>query len=133
VRRLFADSGYWIALLNPQDGLHAQAKASADPKCRIFTTDAVLVEVLNAFCGAPNIRAAAVRMVKMILQDANLTVVPATRDRFMEALSDYEGFHDKEWSHTDCLSFKVMRENDIAEALAHDHHFEQAGFRALLR
>jgi uncharacterized protein len=40
---------------------------------------------------------------------------------------------DKEWSLTDCISFIVMRERGIAQALAYDHHFEQAGFQALLR
>jgi predicted nucleic acid-binding protein len=40
---------------------------------------------------------------------------------------------DKHWSLTDCVSFVVMQERGIHQALAHDHHFEQAGFEALLR
>ena len=40
---------------------------------------------------------------------------------------------DKSWSLTDCISFEVMKHLDILEALTEDHHFEQAGFRALLR
>ena len=40
---------------------------------------------------------------------------------------------DKEWSLTDCISFAVMSERKILRALAYDHHFEQAGFEALLR
>ena len=39
---------------------------------------------------------------------------------------------DKEWSLTDCISFEVMAELGLTEALTADHHFEQAGFRALL-
>jgi predicted nucleic acid-binding protein len=38
---------------------------------------------------------------------------------------------DKAWSLTDCISFAVMRERGLSEALTGDHHFEQAGFRAL--
>ena len=34
---------------------------------------------------------------------------------------------------TDCISFVLMSEEGIAEALTGDHHFEQAGFTALLR
>jgi uncharacterized protein len=39
---------------------------------------------------------------------------------------------DKEWSLTDCISFVVMKERGLTEALTADHHFEQAGFKALL-
>ena len=35
-------------------------------------------------------------------------------------------------SLTDCISFVVMKQYDLHEALTADHHFEQAGFRALL-
>jgi predicted nucleic acid-binding protein len=31
------------------------------------------------------------------------------------------------------MSFTVMRDRDIRDALAHDRDFEQAGFNALLR
>ena len=40
---------------------------------------------------------------------------------------------DKGWSLGDCVSFVVMEHRSITEALAHDLHFVQAGFRALLR
>jgi hypothetical protein len=33
---------------------------------------------------------------------------------------------------TDCLRFLVMRDEGIIHALTGDHHFEQAGFKALL-
>jgi predicted nucleic acid-binding protein len=40
---------------------------------------------------------------------------------------------DKAWSLTDCVSFIVMADGGMQRALTHDHHFEQAGFEALLR
>jgi uncharacterized protein len=40
---------------------------------------------------------------------------------------------DKDWSLTDCVSFVVLTQNQLVEALTADQHFEQAGFKALLR
>ena len=45
----------------------------------------------------------------------------------------YDSRNDKQWSLTDCISFVVMQDYEITDALTGDHHFEQAGFRALLR
>jgi predicted nucleic acid-binding protein len=65
--------------------------------------------------------------------DPNSSVVPQTSLQFQDALALYEQSSDKEWSLTDCSSFLIMRELKISEALAHDNHFEQYGFVALLR
>jgi predicted nucleic acid-binding protein len=40
---------------------------------------------------------------------------------------------DKEWALTDCVSFIVMEDRGISEALTTDEHFHQAGFQALMR
>jgi predicted nucleic acid-binding protein len=45
----------------------------------------------------------------------------------------YRARADKAWSLTDCISFVVMSEHGLSEALTADVHFEQASFRALLR
>lgn len=44
----------------------------------------------------------------------------------------YRQRRDKEWSLTDCISFVVMQEEQLTEALTADRHFEQAGFKPLL-
>ena len=40
---------------------------------------------------------------------------------------------DKQWSLTDCISFVVMEDRGMQDALSADRDFEEAGFRALLR
>ena len=45
----------------------------------------------------------------------------------------FEARPDKDWSLTDFISFVVMEREGLTEALTGDHHFEQAGFTALLR
>ena len=55
---------------------------------------------------------------------------PAELDR---ALDLYHQHGDKKWTLTDCVSFVIMRERGVTDALTGDKHFEQAGFVALLK
>jgi hypothetical protein len=59
--------------------------------------------------------------------------VHASPDLWQAGLRLHRDRPDKAWSLTDCISFHLMREKGITKALAHDEHFEQAGFVALLR
>jgi len=131
---VFADTGYWVAVLDPQDDLNAKARATSSNlgKTRILTTEMVLDELLAALSGLPE-RAFAIRGVDAIRTNPNVEVVPQTSIQFREAFELYKRRNDKEWSLTDCASFEIMKARGISEALAHDHHFEQAGFKALLR
>ena len=136
MRTVFADAGYWIALLMPNDELRQRAENVAiqlDP-FRVVTTEMVLVEVLNfATRQGDHARALAADKVKDWLTDPRVDVVPQTDDQFRDALDLYSNRLDKEWSLADCASFLLMEEMNIREALAYDQNFEQAGFIALLR
>jgi uncharacterized protein len=133
---VFADSGYWIALLSPRDNLHHRAKEIARQlgDARVVTSELVLIEVLNIFAdkGAA-LRRAAAETAQAIMADPNIEVVPHTRQLFTEAQALYGNRVDKAWSLTDCASFLIMDQRQILEALAHDQHFSQKGYRALLR
>lgn len=131
---VFADTGYWVAVLNPKDDWNAKATAASRAlgKARLITTEMVLAELLAALSKTP-VRPMVVRGVDAIRSDPNIEVVPQTSIQFIEALHSYRRMTDKEWSLTDCASFSLMKERGLTDALAHDHHFEQAGFVALLR
>lgn len=136
MRILFADTGYWVALINPRDDLHKKAqKLSKDIQpAHIVTTEMVLVEVLNDFSDRGEFfRKAAVNLIEKLYQHSNTTIIPQTSLQFQTALTLYKQRPDKEWSQTDCVSFKIMEEHAIVEALAYDKHFIQAGFQALMR
>jgi uncharacterized protein len=136
VRTVFADTGYWIALLNKQDSLHEKAKAvsAALGAVRIVTSETVLAELLNDFAGrGAHLRNAAVQLVEDCQRNPNVSVVLSTSLSFREALALYKQRADKAWSHTDCVSFFIMQREKLTEALTHDKHFEQASFQALLR
>ena len=133
---VFADSGFWIAFVNPRDQLHERSQTvyrSLGPH-RLVTSEMVLVEVFNGLAtrGAM-VRDAVVTLERGLRNQANVTVVPQTSASFREAVAHFAERLDQQWSLTDCSSFLIMRREGIIDALAHDRDFEQAGFRALLR
>lgn len=141
MRTIFADTGFFVALLNPRDALHepAQRLRQLLAPFHLITTEMVLTEFLNDLgARAEVLRKAATALVDTLRQasgqqSAVATVVPQTSQQFESALAVYRERGDKLWSLTDCASFLVMREHGLREALSHDKHFEQMGFRALLR
>ena len=137
MRKVFADTGYWIALLNPNDELHIKAKsvtASLLPNVRIVTSEMVFTELLNGFSKQGSIlKKAAVSLINKSFSSPNIDIIPQTSELFINSLELYNQRLDQGWSHTDCASFKIMETESILEALAYDKHFEQAGFIALLR
>ena len=136
MKRIFADTSYWIALFNPRDELQARAVAAAQSHSedQIVTSEMVLVEFLNGFSDrGPRLRRAASKAVKTLHGSPNVTVIPQTSDQFQRALDRYEERIDKDWSLTDCASFLIMEAEGIESALTHDQHFAQAAFQALLR
>jgi predicted nucleic acid-binding protein len=73
------------------------------------------------------------RLLAALRADPACITLPATQDVFDAGVELYARRPDKAWSLTDCISFVVMQEHDIREALTGDRHFEQAGFIALLK
>ncbi len=136
MKQLFADTGYWIALFDPKDQLHGKALgiSAALGEVVIVTSEMVLTEFANHFANrGPQFRETVTKVIDGIRGNPNARLSPQTSLQFQSAVAQYRTFLDKEWSLTDCASILVMQEQDIHEALAHDHHFIQAGFRALLR
>lgn len=133
---VFADTGYWIALLAPGDSLHAKAVALTETLGRrtIVTSEMVLTEFLNEFSkrGEYHRTAAAQFVLGLRTQDAT-EIVPQTPEQFEAALDLYLRRPDKEWGLTDCASILICEVHAVTEVLAHDRHFAQAGLVALLR
>ena len=136
MRTVFVDTGYWIASINPRDQLHNKASEVGEKlgRCRLVTSDMVLVEVLNMFAETgEHLRSVAVKAILEISKDSRIDVVPQTRHLFQDAFNLYRNRLDQGWSLTDCASFVIMKERGITDALTPDGHFIQNGFGALLR
>jgi predicted nucleic acid-binding protein len=133
---VFLDSAYAIALAALNDQYHERALTLADKleaeAVRLITTRAVVLEIGNALSKA-RYRQAAISLLEGMEQDQDIEIVPLSEELYEQAFRLYRKRPDKGWGLTDCVSFVVMQDRGLTEALTSDAHFQQAGFRALLR
>jgi len=78
-------------------------------------------------------REASVELLASLESDPSVEILPLSEDLYERAFELYCNRPDKEWGITDCISFIVMQDRGLAEALTTDEHFEQAGFKTLMR
>jgi len=135
MKTVFADSHYWIAIVKPGDPWAEAAKAARSSlgDVLIVTTDEVLTEFLAALSRGEHMRRQAGKMVRAIMENPNVRVIPQTRDSFLKGLSFYENRSDKEYSLTDCISMNIMKAKSLKDVLTHDRHFKQERFTVLIK
>jgi len=133
---VFLDTAYAIALSSTNDHIHQRAVFLADQLeaagTRLVTTQAVLLEIGNALAKR-RYRSAAIQLLDTLERDPKVEIISLSVELYTRALQMYSERPDKEWGLTDCVSFIVMQDRGISEALTTDEHFQQAGLRALLR
>jgi predicted nucleic acid-binding protein len=133
MKEVFADTFYYLAVLHADDAAHERAmEASAGLTCPAVTTAWVLSELADGLA-APAKRGSFARLLASLRADPKSIILPASQDLFERGVDLYLKRPDKAWTLTDCISFEVMNQRGIRDALTGDHHFEQAGFTALLR
>lgn len=133
MKAVFADTVYFLALLNPADQFHQQSRAlNQQPPGPLLTTEFIPAEVGDAL-SRPENRLRFARLLQLLDQQPDVEILPATSALFRLGCQFHAQRPDKEWSVTDCISFVVMQERGLEEALTSDHHFEQAGFRTLIK
>jgi predicted nucleic acid-binding protein len=133
---VFLDTAYAIALSSPTDLFHARAVQLADEVkatgVRLVTTRAVTLEIANAL-SKQRYREAAARLLDALEADGTVEIVPLSEPLYQRAWRLFRERPDKDWGLTDCVSFVVMKERGITDALTPDVHFQQANFQALMR
>jgi predicted nucleic acid-binding protein len=135
MKKVFADTLNWVAVVLPRDQWKspAQMARKALGDVCLVTTDEVLGEFLAVLRQGSHLREKAVQMVRAILKNPNVNVIPQTRMSFLAGLERYASRKDKTYTLTDCISTNVMEQESIQEILTNDRHFEQEGFVALIK
>jgi len=129
----FADTYFFLALLFENDEAHAEAQTRvATLSGRLYTSVWVLMEVADALA-VPGRRQQFLPLLQFLRASPLVIIVPAEQTLFDRGVELYDQRPDKAWSLTDCLSFTLMEDHGLRDALTGDHHFEQAGFNVLMK
>lgn len=132
---ILVDTSGFYALLVPRDRMHRRAsefmEQAARVRCRFVTTDHVLDETATLLRTRGLDRFTPV-LFELVENSRAIRIEWTNPERFRETRAFFLRHADKAWSFTDCLSFVVMRELGLREALSTDNHFRQAGLTLLL-
>ncbi len=132
--KLFLDTSYVIASLITKDeyfDVATKLSNEVNNAKEVWIHEGILLEVGDWFSGRN--RNLGFMWIKLAYAEKfNLKIVKLTTELIEKGLELYEKYSDKTIGLTDCISFIVMKEKGIFEALTSDKHFEQAGFKVLL-
>lgn len=128
MRLVFADTYFYLALINTTDIAHKSVEEfSASFRGSVITTQWILTEVADALV-APHRRVRFEPFLNELERDRQTIILDAHPKLFEAGCDLYNSREDKYWSLTDCISFAVMQQHGVSEALTADKHFQQAGF-----
>jgi predicted nucleic acid-binding protein len=128
----FLDTGYVLALELANDQNHAKAKEHWQriraSKPRLLTNSYVFAEIVM-FLNHRGYHAKATKVGNSLLSSLTVDLVQVGQDLFDSAWGYFQQHADKTYSLTDCASFVLMGNRNVAKALTFDRHFLQAGFQ----
>lgn len=134
--KFFLDTGFVVALVVEDDQHHDRALELADrieeERREVVTARIVVAEIGDALA-TPGYRKKAAEHIAALQRSPTVDIVSLTMELFRRGFELYRERQDKSWGITDCISFVVMRDRGLHEALSTDSDFEQAGFNALLK
>lgn len=132
---VYVDTAALIALAHKRDSLHEKTvavyKKLLDRNSRFITTNAVLLEVGNAFSRSTH-KPLAISLFHLMNDSPSWEVHPADGKWFTEGMGLFQKRKDKDWSLTDCIGIVVAEAYAVKSVFTSDRHFEQAGFKILL-
>ncbi|OHB79650.1 MAG: hypothetical protein A2W31_10855 [Planctomycetes bacterium RBG_16_64_10] len=134
-RTVLLDTSFIVALENRDDPCHNRAK-ELDRKllaegAKILSHWGVLLEIGDGYARLDR-RSKGIDLLGKLNREQGYEIAPISDTLFAEGMRLYSARDDKDWGLTDCISFVLMGQRGIREALTADQHFVQAGFKALL-
>lgn len=131
--RFLLDTVFIQAVYNSRDQWHQRAIAflpRVETAAQVWVTETILTESGNGL-SAIN-RLGITQFIQQCYVTKNIHVVSVDTPLFTRGLNLYQSRQDKTWGLTDCISFVVMQDQGLIDAVTADEHFVQAGYQALL-
>lgn len=130
---LFVDTSGWICVADAAQPEHIAVstvyRGAIAQHRELVTTNYILTEIAALLPRRSRItQAQMLAFVDSLLTAPQITIVHIDPQLHAEAWAMLKAHADKEWSLVDAASFVVMSRRGLLEALATDHHFEQARF-----
>ena len=138
MNKVFVDTSGWASFFLEDDSHHTKAYSLIEQwkqqNIQVVTTNYVLSELIVLLSGSRGQqRSVVLRFIKNIRSADWVEIVHIDESLDAEAWQFLANRLDKKWSLVDAVSFVVMQEREMTDALTADHHFEQAGFVRLLK
>lgn len=134
MRRVFVDTGAFVALRNRSEGEHRIARRTladlVSEGVRLFTSNYVFAETYTALLvrvGRPE----AIAWGRAFRSGEGVELARVDDEIEEEAWSILESHADKAWSYVDATSFALMDREGCREAFAFDRNFLQRGLRVV--
>jgi predicted nucleic acid-binding protein len=134
MRTIFADTFYWVALLNPNDSWYLRVidYSQVLSDSRLILSDGIIDEIFAHYSKMGTLmRSKSLELYQSMLKDPKIQIVAYTPQIRKAGIELYRLRPDKGYSLTDCISMVIMKELNIVEVLTHDRHFTQEGFTVL--
>jgi len=130
---MFVDTSGFFSIHSEADKHHEKADEIYNHSWFRLTTNYVLDEFVALASARKLSREKILAFSEEVLIDETVEIVWINKNLHTKAVELLKKRKDKSYSLCDAVSFAIMRERRITEALSTDHHFEQEGFIRLLK
>lgn len=129
--RVFLDTSYYIAILNPRDQWHKKAVKALKPEDEPFTSSLIINETVSLMQARGHF-SAAIEFLREARENQAVQIVHADPVVQSEAWDLFARWGSAGANAVDCVSFAIMRRTGVRKAATFDAHFRTAGFDAFL-
>jgi len=129
---MLLDTSGLLCLFDRDDFRHEQAIRLFEGATRLLTHSYVLAEFVPLCQSRAFPRRESLAFVVDMLSSPEIDIVWVDEMLSRSALALLNARMDKTYSMCDAVSFVLMRDRGVTEALTTDHHFDQEGLQRLL-